>query len=62
MFTLLGGHSNGDMLGLPIVQLAVLPGTSHINVFFNSANIEYLRTLVPAFLAQDLPAPPQMTM
>jgi hypothetical protein len=50
------------MLGLPIVQLAVLPGTSHINVFFNPANIEYLKTLVPTFLAQELPAPPQMTM
>jgi pimeloyl-ACP methyl ester carboxylesterase len=61
LFTLLGGHSNGDMQGLPLVQLAVLPGTSHINVIFNPANIEYLKAMVPTFLAQELPAPPQMT-
>lgn len=61
LFTLLGGHSNGDVQGLPLVQLAVFPGTSHINVIFNPANIEYLKTMVPAFLAQELPAPPQMS-
>jgi pimeloyl-ACP methyl ester carboxylesterase len=61
LFTLLGGHADGDMKGLPLVQLAVLPGTSHINVIFNPINIEYLKTMVPTFLAQELPAPPQMT-
>jgi pimeloyl-ACP methyl ester carboxylesterase len=61
LFTLLGGHPDGDMKGLPLVQLAVLPGTSHINVIFNPINIEYLKTMVPTFLAQELPAPPQMT-
>lgn len=55
---LLGGHTNGDMNGLPKVQLAVLPGTSHIGVISNPANVEILKAIVPGFLAQELPAPP----
>lgn len=62
LYQLLGGHSDGDMKGLPKLQLAVLPGTSHINVFFNPANVEILKSIVPTFLAQQLPAPPQMQM
>jgi pimeloyl-ACP methyl ester carboxylesterase len=57
MFTLLGGKQNGDMNGLPKVQLAVLPGTPHTGVVAGN-NVEYLKTMVPAFLAQQLPAPP----
>lgn len=57
MFTLLGGKPNGDMNGLPKVQLAVLPGTAHTRVVAGN-NVEYLKTMVPAFLAQQLPAPP----
>ena len=53
-----GGIVNGDMLGLPKTQLLVLPGTSHINVFFNPANIEIMKAVVPAFLKQELPAKP----
>lgn len=53
-----GGLVNGDMAGLPKTQLLVLPGTSHINVFFNPANIEIMKAVVPAFLKQELPAKP----
>lgn len=53
-----GGIVNGDMAGLPKTQLLVLPGTSHIGVFFNPANIEIMKAVVPAFLAQKLPQPP----
>lgn len=60
MHTLLGGIVNGDGNGLPKTQLMVLPGTSHINVFFNPQNLEYMKIAVPAFLAQELPQPPQM--
>jgi pimeloyl-ACP methyl ester carboxylesterase len=60
LYRLLGGHSDGDMQGLPKLQLAILPGTSHINVVFNPANIEILKSIVPTFLKQQLPAPPQM--
>jgi pimeloyl-ACP methyl ester carboxylesterase len=62
MYRLLGGHSDGDMKGLPKLQLAILPGTSHINVFFNPQNVEIMKVIVPTFLAQELPAPPQMQM
>ncbi len=53
-----GGIVNGDMLGRPKTQLLVLPGTSHINVFFNPANVEIMKAVVPAFLKQELPAKP----
>ena len=55
-----GGIVNGDINGLPRTQLLVLPGTSHIGVVFNPANIEIMKSVVPAFLAQELPAKPQM--
>ncbi|MDB5539340.1 MAG: hypothetical protein JWQ89_1067 [Devosia sp.] len=54
-----GGIVNGDMAGLPKTQLLVLPGTSHIGVFFNPANVEILKAVVPVFLNQKLPQPPQ---
>lgn len=60
LYRLLGGHEDGDMQGLPKLQLLVLPGTSHINVFFNPANVEIIKSVVPKFLKQQLPAPPQM--
>lgn len=55
-----GGIVNGDMAGLPKTQLMVLPGTSHIGVFFNPANVEIMKAVVPVFLKQQLPQPPQM--
>jgi len=60
MHALLGGITDGDTNGLPKTQLLVLPGTSHINVFFNPANIEIMKAVVPAFLQQELPAKPSM--
>lgn len=60
MHKLLGGISDGDTNGLPKTQLLVLPGTSHIGVFYNPQNVEYLKSIVPAFLAQELPQAPQM--
>jgi pimeloyl-ACP methyl ester carboxylesterase len=62
MHELAGGLNNGDMNGLPKTQLAVLPGSSHTGVFFNPANVELMKLIVPAFLEADLPQPPQMTM
>jgi pimeloyl-ACP methyl ester carboxylesterase len=34
MFNLRGGDVNGDMVGLPNAQLAVLPATTHVGVMF----------------------------
>ncbi len=62
MHKLAGGITNGDMNGLPKVQLLVLPGTSHGGVFFNPANVEILKAVVPSFLTQELPAKPKMSM
>ena len=58
MHKLLGGVLNGDMTGLPKTQILVLPGTTHIGVFFNPANVEIMKSVIPAFLTQQLPAPP----
>jgi len=60
MHQLLGGITDGDTNGLPKTQLMVLPGTSHINVFFNPRNVAFLSSIVPEFLAQELPQPPRM--
>jgi pimeloyl-ACP methyl ester carboxylesterase len=61
MHKLLGGLTDGDTNGLPKTQLLVLPGTSHINVFFNPANVEIMKAVVPTFLKQDLPAKPSFS-
>jgi pimeloyl-ACP methyl ester carboxylesterase len=61
MHRLLGGITDGDTNGLPKTQLLVLPGTSHINVFFNPANVEIMKAVVPAFLKQELPARPSFS-
>lgn len=53
-----GGQLNGDTYGLPKTQLLVLPGTSHTGVFFNPANVELLKVVIPRFLEQQLPAAP----
>lgn len=59
MHRLLGGIVDGDTNGLPKTQLMVLPGTSHIGVFFNPANVGIMKSAVPAFLAQELPQAPK---
>ncbi|MCT2585610.1 alpha/beta fold hydrolase [Actinophytocola gossypii] len=47
MFRAFGGGVNGDIVGLPESQLAVLPGTTHIGT---SQRADLLLTIVPAFL------------
>lgn len=60
LYRLFGGNANGDINGLTDSQLLVLPGTSHVGVFFNPLNIELIKLAVPAFLAAELPPkPPQ---
>jgi len=58
MHATLGGVANGDLNGLPKLQLAMLPGTSHMGVFMVPQNLEIMKTMVPTFLAQTLPQPP----
>lgn len=57
---LMGGVHDADTNGLPLLQLAILPGTPHTGVFFNPHNVELLNTIVPTFLAQKLPQPPML--
>lgn len=47
MFRLLGGGVPGDLTGLPNVQLAVLPGTTHVTLIDRG---EWLLPIVSAFL------------
>jgi pimeloyl-ACP methyl ester carboxylesterase len=51
MFRLLGGGVNGDLTGLPNVQLAVLPATTHIGVIFR---VDWLESMINEFLAAPL--------
>ena len=47
MFQLRGGGVPGDLAGLPMAQLAILPGTTHIGVI---ERVEWLRSMISAFL------------
>jgi pimeloyl-ACP methyl ester carboxylesterase len=47
MFRLLGGGVPGDVNGLPLSQLAVLPGTTHVTVVDRTG---WLLSMVTAFL------------
>lgn len=47
IFRALGGGVNGDIVGLPASQLAILPGASHIGT---SQKVNLLLGMVPAFL------------
>jgi pimeloyl-ACP methyl ester carboxylesterase len=47
MFRLTGGGVNGDVVGLPKSQLAILPGATHIGV---SQKVNLLMNIVPQFL------------
>lgn len=47
IFRATGGGVNGDVVGLPESQLAILPGTSHIGT---SQRVDLLLAMVPAFL------------
>jgi hypothetical protein len=45
---------NADFVGLPVNQLAVIPGSTH---FFGLARTELFRELVTGFLDADAPEP-----
>ena len=47
IFRLTGGGVNGDRVGLPKSQLAILPGTSHIT---SVQRVDLLMAMVPTFL------------
>lgn len=47
IFRLTGGGVNGDIVGLPKSQLAILPGTSHIT---SVQKVSLLMAMVPQFL------------
>ena len=53
MFRLLGGGVSGDHAGLPNVQLAVLPGTTHITLMDRA---EWLLSMIMGFLDAARPA------
>ena len=60
LYKLLGGTENGDINGLSKTQMLILPGSSHVGVFFNPLNVEIMKLAVPAFLSAELPPkPPQ---
>lgn len=46
-FRLTGGGVNGDVVGLPKSQLAILPGTSHVT---STQKVDLLMAMVPQFL------------
>jgi pimeloyl-ACP methyl ester carboxylesterase len=52
LFRLLGGGVNGDVVGMPNSQLAVLPGTSHTMV---PAQADLLAPMLTAFLDSPMP-------
>jgi pimeloyl-ACP methyl ester carboxylesterase len=52
MFRLLGGGVNGDLMGLPNAQLAVLPATTHTRMVLQ---VEYLHMMITAFLDAPMP-------
>jgi pimeloyl-ACP methyl ester carboxylesterase len=53
MFRLRGGGVFGDLAGLPVAQLAVIPGTTHVGMLERA---DWLLAIVPLFL--DAPMPP----
>ncbi|GAB3821635.1 alpha/beta hydrolase [Kribbella italica] len=55
VYQLLGGDVNADFVGLPVNQLAVIPGSTH---FFGLARTELFRELVTGFLDAPEPEPP----
>jgi hypothetical protein len=53
IFRLLGGGIPGDNVGLANVQLAVLPGTTHITLVDRA---DWLISMITVFLDAPLPA------
>ena len=54
MFRLLGGGVIGDLAGLPVSQLAVLPGTSHVGLLDRA---DWLQSMILEFLGTPVPRP-----
>lgn len=52
MFRLLGGGVAGDVVGLPISQLAVLPGTTHVTLVERT---DWLLSMITSFLDAPIP-------
>ena len=53
LFRLLGGGVSGDNVGLPNVQLAVLPGTTHVTLVDRA---DWLLSMITEFLDAPMPA------
>jgi pimeloyl-ACP methyl ester carboxylesterase len=53
LFRLLGGGVDGDSVGLPSSQLAILPGITHGTIVFEGADL--LLAIIPPFLAAPMP-------
>jgi len=53
LFRLLGGGVSGDHVGLPNVQLAVLPGTTHVTLVHRA---DWLVSMITGFLDAPKPA------
>jgi pimeloyl-ACP methyl ester carboxylesterase len=53
LYRLLGGGVPGDFVGLPPSQLAILPGTTHVGVVREGADL--LLVIVPPFLDAPMP-------
>jgi pimeloyl-ACP methyl ester carboxylesterase len=53
VFRLLGGGVPGDLTGLPNSQLAILPGTTHVTMVSEGADL--LLSMTEAFLAAPMP-------
>jgi pimeloyl-ACP methyl ester carboxylesterase len=54
MFRLLGGGPSADFMGVRNVELAILPGTSHMGVI---ERVDLLMALVPEFLDREMTPP-----
>jgi pimeloyl-ACP methyl ester carboxylesterase len=52
-FRLLGGGVPGDLVGLPMSQLAILPGTTHLTIMFE--RFELPLSMIAEFLAAPMP-------
>jgi pimeloyl-ACP methyl ester carboxylesterase len=50
MFRILGGGVPGDLVGIPPVQLAILPGTSHVGVL---QQVDWLSSMIMRFLTSS---------
>jgi hypothetical protein len=50
MFRILGGGVPGDLVGIPPVQLAILPGTSHVGVL---EQVDWLSSMIMRFLTSS---------